>query len=290
MIRLPAQTRWELALIAVCAFWGYTFVIIKDALERMPPFLYLGIRFTLGALALALVGGLAGLTKRELRIGAIIGVVLFAGYGFQETGLQYTSASNAGFITGLFVVLTPVVGALALRRLPSPIAAGSVVLATAGLVLLAMPDRLGLNKGDAFELLCALLFAVHILMLGRLTKGLSALRLATVQLGVTALLSTAVSVSVEQTGFDTTDGFLWFVLLVTGIGASAIAFFVQTRAQQYISPTRTAVILSAEPVFAGVAAALFAGDRIGTRGFFGALLIMIGIVAAAALGQANEDL
>lgn len=289
MTRTPAQARWELALIAVCALWGYTFVVIKDALELMPPFLYLGIRFALGAAALALIGGLRGLRKDELRAGTILGLVLAAGYAFQETGLQYTSVSNAGFITGLFVVLTPVVGAVALRRLPSKPALAGVALATVGIVLLAMPERFALNKGDGLELLCALLFAVHIFLLGRLTTGMSALRLATVQLGVTALLCTAISIPVERTGFDIGDGFLWYVLLLTGIGGSAVAFFVQTRAQQHISPTRTAIILAAEPVFAGISGALFAGDRIGARGFAGALLIMAAIVVADLLAPVREE-
>ncbi|HJT38558.1 MAG TPA: DMT family transporter, partial [Actinomycetota bacterium] len=132
--------RWELALVGIAVIWGATFTVVKDAVARMPPFLFIGIRFALAAGVLAIVGAFNGLTKREARLGAITGFALFAGYAFQTVGLQYTTASNAGFITGMFVVFTPVIGAIVFRRLPSTAASLGVILATGGLVLLAMPS------------------------------------------------------------------------------------------------------------------------------------------------------
>jgi len=104
--------RWELALIGVAVIWGATFTVVKDAVARMPPFLFIGLRFLLAAGVLAIIGAFRGLTKREMQLGAITGFALFAGYAFQTVGLQYTTASNAGFITGMFVVFTPVIGAI----------------------------------------------------------------------------------------------------------------------------------------------------------------------------------
>lgn len=272
------RSPWELALILVAIFWGYTFVIIKDALERMPPFAYLGIRFTIAAVALLLFGAARGLTRDEARTGSLLGLVLFAGYAFQQTGLQYTTPSSAGFITGLMVVLVPIVASVWFRRAPSSVTISSVLAATLGLFLLSSTDRLGLDRGEALMLGCASMFAIHIVMLGRLTGGMSALRLAAVQMGVAGLLGLMTAGGVERTGFDATDGFLWFVLVSTGIGASAIGFWVQTRAQQIIPPTRTAIILTVEPVAAGVSGYLFAGDLLGIRGWIGAALILAGVV------------
>ncbi|HEV2685570.1 MAG TPA: DMT family transporter, partial [Actinomycetota bacterium] len=181
--------RWELALIGVAVIWGATFTVVKDAVERMPPFLFIGIRFTLAAVVLAISGAFKGLTKREAQLGVITGLALFAGYAFQTVGLQYTTASNAGFITGMFVVFTPIIGAFVFRRLPSTAASLGVILAAGGLVLLAMPSGFHLRKGDALEVMTAITFAVHILLIARLGKDIPALRFAAVQIATAAVLA-----------------------------------------------------------------------------------------------------
>lgn len=272
------RSPWELALLPVAIFWGYTFVIVKEALERIPPFAYLGIRFLLAALALAAFGGLRGLTGTEMRVGMATGAVLFGGYAFQQVGLQYTSASNAGFITGLAVVLVPIVAGIWFRRMPSVVTVSGVSAAALGLLLLSSPEQIGLNRGEILMLGCASLFALHIVMLGKLAPDLSALRLATVQMGVAGLLGTVSALGLERTSFDASDGFVWLVIALTAFGASAIGFTVQTRAQQVMPPTRTAIILTMEPVAAGVAGFLFAGDTLGLRGWTGGALILAGIL------------
>jgi drug/metabolite transporter (DMT)-like permease len=272
--------RWEAALVGICAIWGATFVVVQDAVERIPPFRYLAARFALGALVLVAFGALRGLTRREVRAGAVLGVALFAGYAFQTVGLQYTSASNAGFITGLFVILTPLAGIALTRARPSRGSMLGVALATAGLVLLAMPSGFRVRGGDALELGCALSFAIHIVLTGKLAPGLNAVRLTAMQAAVVAALSGAWTLAAEH---GARGSFPWFAVIIGGVAATAVAFAVQTRAQQQISPTRTAVILSAEPVFAGIAGYLFAGDRLGARGYAGAALIVAGIVAVELL-------
>ena len=279
--------RWELALIGVAVIWGATFTVVKDAVARMPPFLFIGLRFLLAAGVLAIIGAFRGLTKREMQLGAITGFALFAGYAFQTVGLQYTTASNAGFITGMFVVFTPVIGAIVFRRLPSTAAGLGVILATGGLVLLAMPSGFHLRRGDALEVMTAITFAVHILLIARLGKDIPALRFTAVQIATAALLALAWS-AVGEHNLGHPDAGTWFGIVLTGILATALAFLVQTRAQKEIPPTRTAVILTAEPVFAGIFGYLVADDRLGARGYAGAGLIVAGILVAELFAPSEE--
>lgn len=278
--------RWEAALVGVSAIWGWTFVVVQDAIELTPPFLFIAIRFAIAAVALAAFGAFRRLERADVARGAVAGLALFAGYAFQTVGLQYTTPSNAGFITGLFVILTPLIGALVLRRLPSRGTALGVVLATSGLALLASPS--GFGRGDALMLGCAVSFAVHILLLGRLGPGRPAIALAGVQVAVASMLAATWTVAAERTG-PGTDATVWWALAITGLGATAAAFLIQTRAQQVIPPTRTAVILSAEPVFAGIFGYALAGDRLGARGTAGAALIVAGILAAELLAPERES-
>ena len=267
--------------------WGATFTVVKDDVARMPPFLFIGIRFGLAAIVLAAAGAFRGLTRRDLQRGAITGVALFAGYGFQTVGLQYTTASNAGFITGMFVVFTPVIGALVYRRLPSTAASLGVILATGGLVLLAMPSGFHLRRGDALEVMTAISFAVHILLIARLGKEIPALRFTGVQIA-TAATAALIWSAIGEHAAPPASGSVWFGIVLTGVLATAIAFLIQTRAQREIPPTRTAVILTAEPVFAGIFGYLVAGDRLGARGYAGAVLIVAGILVAELFAPAEE--
>lgn len=265
--------------------------MIRDVVEVMPPFLYIALRFALAAAVLAAFGAFRGISRAEVRAGVVIGLPLFAGYALQITGQQYTSPSNAGFITGLFVVITPVLSALLARKLPAPINVAAVLLATGGLVLLAMPAGFHLRHGDALVLGTAVVFSVHILLIARLSPGRSALALVGVQTATAAVLATVWTLVAERTappGFGA-HPFAWFGIAVTGIIATAIAFLVQTRQQQHSSPTRTAVILTAEPVFAGIFGYWLAGDRLGARGTAGAILIVGAILAAELFAPEREE-
>ncbi|MGZ4138935.1 MAG: DMT family transporter [Actinomycetota bacterium] len=285
---MRARYRWELALIAISLIWGATFTVVKDAIARMPPFLFIGIRFALATAVLAAIGAFRGVGRRDVRLGVITGTALFVGYAFQTVGLQYTTASNAGFITGMFVVFTPVIGALVFRRLPSAAASTGVILATVGLVLLAMPSGFHLRRGDALEVMTAITFAIHILLIAHLGRDLPALRFAAIQVATAAVLALAWSGIGERAAPPGADAGVWFAIALTGIFATALAFLVQTRAQQEIPPTRTAVILTAEPVFAGIFGYLVAGDRLGPRGYLGASLIVAGILVAELLAPSGE--
>jgi drug/metabolite transporter (DMT)-like permease len=278
--RRLSTLRWELGLVAVTAVWGATFVLVRDAVALLPPSTFLAVRFLAAAallaalrprLALRLGNGLAG-------AGVVAGLALFAGYGFQTVGLQYTSASNAGFITGLAVVLTPLLAALVLRERPGRWPATGAVLAAAGLALLSL-DRLEVRHGDALVLGCAFAFAIHILLLGRYSPRHDTYPLAVVQLATVGVLSLGWAAAAGDL-LVPGSAQVWVALAVTAVLASAGGFLIQTRAQRDVSPTRTAIILTMEPVFAGLFGFLLAGDRLAARGWLGAACIVAGMLVA----------
>jgi drug/metabolite transporter (DMT)-like permease len=185
----------DLSLVAVTFVWGSTFVVVKDIVAQVPPMFFLTLRFGIGALALTLIVTLArrwsGFTMRELGWGVGIGLAIGFGYIFQTVGLQYTTASNAAFITGLLVVLAPVMGIFVLRQLPSRWAVLGVVMATVGLALLSLRFDEGINPnwGDGIVLGCAFAFAVQVVMIARAARIYDPLRLAMVQVLVAGIIS-----------------------------------------------------------------------------------------------------
>ena len=281
----------ELALVGVAAVWGFTFPVVKDAVEVIPPFQFLAIRFGIAAALMTVVFGrdLLGFGLKPLLASAAAGVALFAGYALQTVGLQYTQASNAGFITGLFVVFTPILTALLLRRLPARGALIGVALATIGLALLSVTESgFRFGYGDAIVLLCAVSFAVHIVILGRFAPDLPTGAMTTIQMWVTATLSAWVSLGAE-TPVAVAGRDVWLAIVLTAVYASAIAFFIQTRAQRYLSPTRTALILVSEPAFAGLFGFVLLGETLTVLGWSGAALILAGMLAAELVPARAEE-
>ena len=269
----------ELALVGIAAVWGLTFVMVKDAVAELPTMAFLAYRFLPAALIVAVVfrRGLARLDAAGWRVGILMGAFLTAGYVFQTLGLEATSASNAGFITGLMVVLTPLLGAVLLSQRIEPIAWGAALVAAVGLYLLS--GTAGLNaRGDGLVLLCAISFAAHILVTDRAVRGHDIGALLAVQLAVTGLFCLGAAALLGQLEVPR-GATVWSALLVTSLVASALGFFVQTYAQQHAPPARTALILASEPAFAGLFGYLLAGDRLGALGWLGAALIMAAIVA-----------
>ncbi len=268
----------EGALVAVAAVWGLTFVMVQDAIRVLPTMPFLGYRFALATLVVALVFGsrVARLSSEGLRAGAVMGGFLTAGYVFQTLGLEATTASNAGFITGLFVVLTPIAGALVLHERVPGLAWGAAAVSALGLFLLSGAS--GLNvRGDGLVLLCAVSFAGHILATGRAVRAHDAAALLVVQLAVCAAFCLGFSVLTGQLE-PPRGATVWSALLVTALVASAIGFFVQNYAQVHTSSARTALILASEPAFAGLFGYALAGDRLSSLAWLGAALIVASIV------------
>lgn len=265
----------ELSLIGITVIWGLTFSLVKRSLDDITPFLFMSYRFSLAFLImLLLTAGRWRLLRREvLKAGGLVGVFLFASYAFQTLGLQYTTAGNAGFITGLFVVFTPILSVAILRRRPTTRSLISVAVATVGLGLLSLQYGTGVNRGDILVLACAFTLSLHIIYLDKYVKEFDLMLLTLLQMGVLAVGNT-VSAAVFEDLFFPTVGFVWLTIAVCGILASALAFFVQGWAQRYISAVRTSVILIMEPVFSVVFGIALLGESLNWRGWLGCSLIL----------------
>jgi len=269
--------RAEGALVIAAFFFGVTFPLVSNALEDITPFAYLLLRFALAVVVLApFAVGIArsrGEDRRLLvRSGLIAGVLLFGGYATQTVGLQYTSPSTSAFITGLYVCFTPFIEAAVRRRLPSRWVMVGIAIATGGLFLLTGAD-LTFGQGEAWTLGCALLFATWIVYQGAYANRLHPIPYATVQMGVVAVLALPAT-GVQGTGDLTTLAL--FAAAFTGIACSAVALSLQLYGQRRIAPSRAALILLSEPVFAAMAGYVD-GERLGLLAVGGAVLILAGI-------------
>ncbi|MGI8511329.1 MAG: DMT family transporter [Solirubrobacteraceae bacterium] len=274
----------ELALVAIAAVWGLTFVMVQDAVERLPVTAFLAYRFIPAALLVGLVfrRELRRLDRAGWRAGAGMGLLLTAGYLLQTYGLKETSASNAGFITGLFVVLTPLLGAVLLGQRAGRTAWLAAAAATLGLFLISGAGADLALAGDGLFLLCAIAFAGHILATDRGVAGHPVGALVAVQLGVCGVACLLAAVAAGEIEAPR-GGEVWSALAVTALVASALGFVVQTYAQRHAAPARTALILASEPAFAGLFGYLLAGDRLDALGWLGAAIILAAIVAVDAV-------
>ena len=278
----PSRRRAEFALVGVTFIWGATFVVVKRALQDSSTLLFLALRFTLAAVALAAafrpLPGRFDKTKPILAGGVLAGVFLFSGYLLQTIGLRYTTPSKSAFITGLCVVMVPVFSALVARQLPDSSVGLGVATATAGMALLTLRGlSLRMDFGDLLTLGGAAAFSIHIMLLGRLAPKLGFQALALTQIATAAVLGLSTFWWVERPTVRWTPGLI-AALVVTGLLATAVAFSVQSWAQQYTTPTRTALIFAMEPVFAWLTSFVVAGEVLAPRAALGALLILAGIL------------
>jgi drug/metabolite transporter (DMT)-like permease len=267
------RSRAILALLAASFVFGATFVVVKSAVERIPPISFVAWRFLLGALLLSVFAIPRG--KKIWLHGTISGVALFAGYSLQTTGLAETSASNSALITGLYVVITPFLASLFARRPPSLWSVGAAALSFIGLVLITDTDGFRLEQGDLLTLGCALAFALHIVALSRFARHHPVVPFTTVQLAVTSVLAFALSLVFEVQNIP--DPSVWGALLLTGLGASAGCFVLQIWSQTVVGATTAAVVLAAEPAFAVATAWIVLGERLSLAGWAGAGLILVAI-------------
>jgi len=268
------------ALILVTAVWGITFVQVKDAVELYPFLAFLAIRYVIATAALApiAVRRLGGFGREGLVAGAVLGGLIALGIGLQTAGLERTTVTSTGFITGLYVLFTPLLG-LALFRTPIPRSLwAGVALALLGLALLSGVPQ-GSGRGDLLVLISAFVQAFHIVMVERYANRFDVFALTFVQVAAAAVAFGAVSLAFEE--LTVPRGWtVWSALIVTGLFAVAFAYVVQVWAQRRVSATRIAIVFSLETVFAGLFGYLLAGDRLGALGFAGCAAIFAGIVVA----------
>jgi drug/metabolite transporter (DMT)-like permease len=228
-----------IALIGVTAVWGSTFVVMKAAISRQPESDFLATRFTIATLCMILVRPkvLRRFNRKNLFHGSLLGLALGLGYISQTYGLRMTSAAVSGFITGMFVVFTPLIGAVILRRRVDKWTWLAVFLATIGLALLSL-HGFTLGRGEMLTLLCAFAFALHIIGLGEWSPLHDSYVIAIVQLGVVSSLCWIVALT---HGYKAPPDYgVWGAVILTAIFATAIAFLIQTWAQSLMAPTRAA--------------------------------------------------
>ncbi|NLB88336.1 MAG: DMT family transporter [Syntrophomonadaceae bacterium] len=277
----------ELSMLLVALIWGTTFVIVKNALADIGPFLFLGLRFIIAFLFLALVSykQFLKITPSTIFYGSIIGFFLFIGYVFQTIGLIYTTSSNAGFITGLSVVLVPVIYALLQKTIPNIKTIISVLLATTGLFLLSFTSNdFTLNYGDSLVLVCAFGFALHIIFVDRYSHQHNPIAITCVQILFVGLLCMGIGLATEPWPTNFTFNVIQ-AILVTSILATSLAFLLQNAMQKYSTPTRFAIVLATEPVFAAAAGYFWANEVLSERALIGAVLILVAMLVAIISGR-----
>lgn len=267
-------------LIAVTAVWGVTFVQVKDAVALYPLFAFLALRFAIASLTLAPPGArrLRTLGRGGWAAGAFAGALLGGGYALQTAGLERTSVSSTGFITGMSVVLTPLLAFALFRAHVGSSAWIGVALATVGLALLSGIHS-GAVLGDLLVLAGSATYSLQIVLMERYAPRYDAIAFTLVEMvtSFAGLLAIAVALGQLHVPHGRT---VWGALLVTGVFASALAFLAQTWAQRRATATQTAVAFSLEPVWAAFFGFTLAGDRLGSLGWIGCAVIMAGIVVA----------
>lgn len=276
---LSKRTKAEALLVLVTLIWGSTFVIVKAALADASPLPFIAVRFTLAGLLLFGVLGRRGLDRAALRRGLALGLFLFGGYIFQTLGLRETTPSKCAFITGFSVILVPMI-LFALGHATSPAGFLGALMGVAGLYFLVAPSRLGaINRGDVLTLLCAVSFAIHIVLVGWYTRRFSFLHLVPMQILAVGLLATALIPFTRDRHLRLTPR-LVLAWLITAVLATGFAFAVQNWAQQFTPPTHTALIFALEPVFAAVTSWLVTDERLGGKALLGSGLILGGMLVS----------
>jgi drug/metabolite transporter (DMT)-like permease len=278
------QRVWaDLALLGLAAGWGGTFVMVKEATQRLPVFTFLAWRFAVGAIVLGSVtfrnrSDRWRLDRRAAVISIIAGLCFAAGYGFQTIGLQTIGPGRTGFVAGLTVVIVPIGAAILWRRPPNISAFIGIAFAVLGLALLTG----GLSgepptAGDAWVLLGALWFAGQVLAISTLPRRSDPRALAAVQVVTMAIACASIAAFTEQPIWPT-DWRVWGAVLFTGLIVTALGVTVQTWAQAYTSPTHTALIFATEPVFAALTGFLAIGERLSVAQLIGGALILSGML------------
>jgi drug/metabolite transporter (DMT)-like permease len=266
-----------LALLAMTASWGSTFFLIHDLLDRMPVLDFLAVRFTIASVAILLVSprAVTRLSRERLRHAVVLGALYGGAQILQTAGLAHTAASVSGFITGMYVVCTPLFAAVLLRSRIGGLTWLAVLLAITGLGVLTLGDvsaGLGLGYGEALTLVSALIYALHIVGLGAWSSAKDALGMSIVQCIVIAVICVGAAapggIELPETSAD------WLSISYMALIAGAAALLGQTWAQAHLPPTRTAIIMSMEPVFAAFFAVLLGGESATPRMLLGGALVL----------------
>ena len=284
--------RSDLMLILTSAIWGFAFVAQLKGMEYIGPYLYNGIRFALGSLSLLPLiyfinrrtvrpegGNKKTLNKKEIFIAGILtGSVLFLGASFQQVGLQYTTAGKAGFITGLYVILVPILGILLKHKTGIPTWIGAI-MAAIGLYFISVKGGFQIGKGDLLILVCSVFFALHVLTIDHFSKRIEPVLLASIQFAWCSLFSLIVAIVREPLILDSIIAAA-VPILYGGLGSVGTAYTLQVIAQKDAPPAHSAIIMSLESVFAVIGGIIFLSEGMTARGYMGCGLMLTGMLAS----------
>lgn len=277
---MSKQFKADIALLLVTVGWGASFLLTKSSLSELSTFNFLTIRFFVAFILSAIIfyKKMVNVDKNTFKYGIILGVVLYASFAFQTIGLNYTTASKSAFITGFNVMLVPVFSTLLMKKIPDKKVVFSIIIAFIGLGLLTLNNNIsGINIGDIHTFICAILCAIHILLVGKYTVKSESVALAVIQIGVCAVLSLITSLAFETPVMPTSYN-VWINIIILSVVCTSGAFIVQSIAQKFTSPTHTALIYTAEPVFAAMFGYIIMGEMLSNKGIIGALLILTGMI------------
>ena len=276
----------DLLMFIAAVIWGFAFVAQRQGMETMGPFLFNGVRFLIGVVALSPVVWFLSKkpqkthkaevsTKKLIFAGTAAGLLLFGAISFQQVGLQYTTAGKAGFITGLYIFFVPLIGLFLGQRTGSGTWLGATI-ALVGLYLLSIKEDFSIAEGDLLQLVCAVFFAAHVLYIGYFAKRMDPLKLSLVQYVVTGVLSLLIAIIVELITWDMIKHTA-IPLLYAGVMSTGIAYTLQVVAQQHAHSSHAAIILSLEGAFAVLGGWLLLDEYLTTRGLLGCGLMLTGM-------------
>ena len=295
----------EGALVLTTLLWGVTFVVIKLSLNDVSPLLFVSLRFTLASLILLpfMFGIFKTFTKEVLIGGIILGLLNFAGFATQTIGLKFTSATKSGFITGTFVVFTPILQLIIEKRVPRKENVFGILLVLVGLAFLSSKGNslfdifaeLGenFNIGDFFTLLCAIVFAAYIVYLDMISYKIDYKALVLIQIIITGILGWLFTYFLSVTGLEKfsfhLNNTMAFGIIYTALFATVIATTLQTKYQKFVTPTKAAIIFSLEPIFAATFAFFIINERVSNFGFIGCIFIFTGLLVSELLGKREAN-
>ncbi len=271
------QFKADFMLLVITVFWGISYVFTKVALEEVQEFNLIALRFILAFILAGTIfyRRIIKINFKTIKYAFILAIILFSVFVTMTYGVKYTSASNAGFLISLTVILVPAFSTLIFKQKPELSAIIGCILALLGVALLTLNENLSVNLGDLLMILCAALYAIHIIITGRFTKEVDdSIALGVLQLGIIGALAFLFSLIFETPKLPSSN--VWLEVIILSIFCTAIAFIVQTTAQKFTTPVHTALIFALEPIFAAIFGYLYLREILSSREYIGAVILIMG--------------
>ena len=275
------QLQANFLIVLVALFWGSTYFLTKMAVAELEPFNLTALRFGTAFVITALFffKRIRKADRTVIKYSIILGVLAVIAVLSMTFGVQYTTASNAGFLISLSVVMIPLISVVVLKKKIKAKLLLSVVLATIGIVCLTLNEQLTINKGDILCILCATSFAVQVLIMERIPKSADSVAIGALQLGITAVVNFILSFFLENFTVPS-DLKVWGVIVILGVFCTAFCYIIQIYALKNTSAIQAGIILSLEPVFSAIFAYIFLGELLSKQGYIGAILLFISVILA----------